>query len=338
MLERAETDSCLELSELEEVIAEQGLSEEQIDVLHEEISERGIALRDNCGRDGIEPTSFQNDELASVTTDAMKLFLNEIGRHPLLSKEEEIELAKGVERGDLAAKDRLVNSNLRLVVSNAKRYQNQGLPLLDLIQEGTLGLIRAAEKFDYRKGFKFSTYATYWIRQAILRALDTKARTIRLTFDVAQRERKIAQAERKLAVKLGWDPSVEEIAKAAELTPEQVTEIRLAPRAAVSLETPVGEAGETELGDLLPGDAPRPDEEVEVTLSEETVRRAVEELPERERDVVKLRYGINGDEATTLAEVGKRLGISGTAVHEIERRGLARLAERRELEALIDAA
>ena len=339
LLDKAEVaGNCLELSELEELCTELDLSQDQVDVLHEEIAERGIKLQDDCGRSDIEPTSFRNDELAVTTTDALQLFLNELRRHPLLDKDEEVELAKLVEQGDLQAKERMVNSNLRLVVSNAKRYQNQGLPLLDLIQEGTLGLIRAAEKFDWRRGFKFSTYATYWIRQALLRALDTKARTIRVSTEAAQRQRKIAQADRRLAAKLGRDPTIDELAKATELTPQQIEDSQQAPRVATSLETPIGEAGETELGHMLPGDETPPEQEVEVALTEETIRRAVDELPEREREVVKLRYGINGDEATNLSEVGRRLGISGTRVREIEKRGLKRLAERRELEALMDVA
>jgi RNA polymerase primary sigma factor len=334
LLDKAEASSCLDLSELEELCAELDLSQEQVDRLHDEIAERGIRVSDDCGRDGIEPTSFRNGELATATTDALQLFLSELSRHPLLDRDEEVELAKGVEQGDLEAKERLVNSNLRLVVANAKRYQNQGLPLLDLIQEGTLGLIRAAEKFDWRRGFKFSTYATYWIRQALLRALDTKARTIRISTEAAQRQRKIAQAERALSARLGREPTPEELARATELTPQQVLDTRQAARVAASLDTPVGDDGDTELGDLLPTAEPAVEEEVHMSLTEETIRKAVEELPEREREVVKLRYGINGDETTNLSEVGRRLGISGARVREIERRGLERLALRRELEAL----
>src|SRR5205085_6877620 len=194
---------------------------------------------------------YAADDLAQQTTDAMSLFLQEVRRHPLLTREEEVELARRIEQGDLGAKERLVNSNLRLVISNARKYQGHDLPLLDLIQEGILGLIRAAEKFDYRKGFKFSTYATFWIRQAIQRALDNRARTIRIPVHLGQRERKIGRAQRELAARLGRDPSDEEVAEAAQLTPEEVRETLDAARVVTSIDRPVGEEEETSLGSLL---------------------------------------------------------------------------------------
>jgi RNA polymerase primary sigma factor len=339
LLARGEERHCIELSELDNLIAELSLSDEEADEVHQAIAERKIPLRDDCGRDGVEDTTYTNAHLAGVTTDALQLFMNEVRRHPLLSKEEEVELAQAVERGDLEAKDRMVNSNLRLVISNARRYQNLGLPLLDLIQEGTLGLIRAVEKFDWRRGLKFSTYATFWIRQAMTRALETRVRTIKLPIDLIQRERKIARAERELWVSLGREPTVEEVARRTELAPEEVERTREAPRAVTSLERPVGEEGDAELGAMLPAEGPTPAEQTEVSLTEATVRRAVAELPEREREVVKLRYGINGDrEPATMSEVGRRLGISPTSVKNIEEQGLARLAERRELESLSEAA
>jgi RNA polymerase primary sigma factor len=302
------------------------------------LEERGYEVRDDCGRAKAEQTSYLFDDLALQTTDAMSLFLHEVRRYPLLSREEEIELAQAIERGDLEAKARLVNSNLRLVISNARKYQGHDLPLLDLIQEGILGLIRAAEKFDYRKGFKFSTYATFWIRQAIQRALDNRARTIRIPVHLGQRERKIARAQRDLAARLAREPTPEEVAEAAELTPDEVRETLDAARVVTSLDRPVGEEEETSLGSLLPSNEARPDEEVEISLREEALRRALERLPEREREVVKLRYGINGDDPTPLTETGRRLGISQDAVRRIERRALAELAQSRELEALRPAA
>jgi RNA polymerase primary sigma factor len=328
----------VELSELEELAQEIELKDEEVHELHEEIARRGIEVRDDCGRDGVEETTYRNEELAVVTTDALRMFMNEIGRHPLLSREEEVELAQRFEQGDLEAKERLINSNLRLVVSNAKRYQNQGLSLLDLIQEGTLGLIRAAEKFDWRRGFKFSTYATYWIRQSLQRALDARSRTIKLPGELAQRERKVARAERELWAELGRDPTIEELAKRSELSAAEVAATRDAPRTVTSLEKPVGNESDTELGELLPEDRAGPEEETEISLNEELVRQAIADLPESERNVVMLRYGINGDEPTSIAEVGRRLGISDSAVKELEQRGLERLAERRELEALREAA
>src|SRR5687767_3987908 len=261
-----------------------------------------------------------------MTTDSLQLFLKDIGKVRLLTAQEEVDLAKRIERGDLDAKQKMVESNLRLVVSIAKNYRNQGLPFLDLIQEGTLGLIRAAEKFDYRKGFKFSTYATFWIRQAIERGLANQSRTIRIPVHVGQRERKIARAERELRAALGRDPTDEELATRTELSEDEIAETRSAPRTVTSPDRPVGEERDTARGALLPGEAPAPDQEVAVSLAAETVRRTIEELPEQERDVIRLRYGINGDEPTPLREAGRRLGMSSERVRRIESKALDQLA------------
>jgi RNA polymerase primary sigma factor len=333
-----ERGGCVTLSELDEVAQALELSDDEVGVLAAQVESQGMEITDDCGRQGVEPTVYRNGELAAATTDALQLFLNEIRRYPLLTKDEEIELAKRIEQGDLEAKERMINSNLRLVVSIAKKYQGQELSLLDLIQEGIFGLIRAAEKFDYRKGFKFSTYATFWIRQAIQRGLANKARTIRIPVHIGQRERKIARAERELSAKLGRDPTDEEVAAEAELPLDQVEEVREAARAVTSLDRPVGEEGETALGDLLESGQPAIDEEVEVSLAEETLRRTIEELPEPERDVVKLRYGINGDDPQPLRETGRRLGLSAERVRQIESKALKLLATKRELEALREAA
>ncbi len=279
-------------------------------------------------------------ELSHHTSDALQLFLDEVGRHKLLTPDEEIELAKRIERGDLAAKDRMVNANLRLVVSIARKYQGLGeMCLLDLIQEGVLGLIRAVEKFDWRKGFRFSTYATLWIRQAIQRGLADRGRTIRLPVNVAQRERRIAKAERELAVKLGREPTLEETARAAELTPRDVADLREAARTVTSLDLPIGEEGDARLGDLLPAEQAAPEEEVHLTLAEQAVRATVAELPPPEREVIKLRFGLDGDrEPLGVTHVGRKLGLSTRRVREIEERALEELALRRELHALAEAA
>jgi RNA polymerase primary sigma factor len=339
LIEAGREEGCVNLSDLADLAQAFELDEEQVQALEERIEDRGLAVTDNCGRDGVERIAYVNDELASATTDAMALFLNEVRRHPLLSKEEEIALAQRIERGDMAAKEKMVNSNLRLVVSIAKKYQGlEDMQLLDLIQEGILGLIRAAEKFDHRKGFKFSTYATFWIRESIQRALANRARTIRLPVHIGQRERKIERAQRQLAATLGRDPTDEEIVDAAGITLAELDETREMARVVTSLDRPVGEAEETNLGALLPSREHGPDEEVAITLRDAAVREALERLPERDREVVKLRYGINGDDPTPLREAGRRLGMSAEAVRKVERRALAELAESRELEALRPAA
>jgi RNA polymerase primary sigma factor len=337
-LDRAESEGCVELSELSDLTEELELDEDEAGRLADALEQRHVDVRDDCGREAVGATTYRNPELAESTTDALQLYFRELRRHPLLSREEEVELAKRAERGDLDAKARLVNSNLRLVVSNARRYQNQGLSLLDLIQEGTLGLIRAAEKFDWRRGFKFSTYATYWIRQALQRALDSKGRTIRVPAHLAQAERKLARAERELTAALGRPPSDDEIATRAEMDPGEMLRIRGAARAVTSLDKPVGDQDETGLGEFLPAGGDLPEEEVDVTMREEAVRRAVDELPSPERDVVRLRYGINGDDPQPIRDASRRLDLSVSEVRELERRALTRLAERRELEALRAAA
>src|ERR1043166_7176781 len=205
---------CVNLTRLNEFAAEHELDDEDVRSLYEQLDERGVEVSDDCGRETERPT-YINGDLAVQTTDALQLFLNEAGRWPLLTAQEEVELAKRIERGDMEAKERMINSNLRLVVSIAKRYQGHGLSLLDLIQEGIIGLIRAVEKFDWRRGFKFSTYATWWIRQAAQRGVANKSRTIRIPVHIAEREQRIARAERELSTKLGRVPSDEEIAKRA---------------------------------------------------------------------------------------------------------------------------
>jgi RNA polymerase primary sigma factor len=338
LIERSEAQGCVNLSEFCDLVKELELEDGALTDVQDALDERGLEVTDDCGVADVAPTRVRGDEMAANTTDAMQLFLNEVRRHPLLTAEEEVELAKRIEDGDAAAKERMINSNLRLVVSLAKRYQGQDLPLLDLIQEGILGLIRAAEKFDWRRGYKFSTYATFWIRQAIQRGIANKARTIRIPVHIGQRERKIARASRELQTRLGREPTDEEISEATDLPLDQIEEARDTIRTITSLDRPVGEEGETALGDLLPSDDPEPSEEVDVSLRKEALQEALQHLPERERNVVKLRYGINGDDPTPLRETGRRLGLSPERVRQIEGEALKRLAMTRELEGLVEAA
>ena len=336
LVARAEEEGCVSLSELAELAQE--LSDDEAHALADRLEARGIDVTDDCGRESEPGPSYAVDELAVITSDTLQLFLRDVRRHALLSAEDEVELAKRIERGDLDAKERMVNSNLRLVVSLAKKYQGHELSLLDLIQEGILGLIRAAEKFDWRKGYKFSTYATFWIRQAIQRGLANQGRTIRLPVHIGQRERKISRAERELAVELERTPTDEEIAERADVSLRELRETREYSRTVTSLERPVGDEGDTELGDLLPSDAPEPIEEVEIGLRQEAVHRALENLSEQEQQVIRLRYGINGDDPTPLREAGRRLGLSPERVRRIEHKALERLACTREVAALSEAA
>jgi RNA polymerase primary sigma factor len=338
LIEGGRPADCVDLSEVDSLVQEMNLSDEEEQVVHERIEATGLSIEDDCGKKKAEQAGYRNGELAEQTTDALQLFFNEMRKYPLLTKEEEIELAQAVERGDLAAKERLINSNLRLVVSNARRYMRQDLNLLDLIQEGILGLIRASEKFDWRKGYKFSTYATFWIRQAIQRALESKERTIRVPNQVAQRERKVMRTERELATKLGRDPTTEEVAQAAEIEPAQVEEIRDLTRVVTSLDRPVGDEDASALGEFIQDERTGPAEEVQLSLQDNTLRNAVQELPEDERKVIQLRYGINGDEPTPLREASRRLELKPSEVKELEGRALERLAQAREVEALRDAA
>jgi RNA polymerase primary sigma factor len=264
---------------------------------------------------------------APLTTDSLQQFLNEAGRYPLLTAAEEVELAKRIERGDMVAKERMITSNLRLVVSIARRYQTQGITLGDLIQEGVIGLIRATEKFDWRRGFKFSTYATWWIRQAVQRGVANKARTIRIPVHVVEREQKVARTERELFARLGHLPSEEEIAVHAKLPLQQVKEVREAARAVASTDAPIGADGDSSFGELFAASGPTTEDEVDAVFRGDAVRRAVSKLPERQRDVISLRFGLVGDGPNSLEQVGRQLGITRERVRQIEAEALRRLAE-----------
>jgi RNA polymerase primary sigma factor len=339
MLEQGEELGCLNLSAVSEFLLEAELDEDQTTGFFEQLEERHIALTDDCARPDAVGSTYVNGDLATATTDALQLFLNEAGRYKLLTAAEEVELAKLIEDGDKEAKDLMINSNLRLVVSIAKKYQGHGISLLDLIQEGIIGLIRAVEKFDWRRGYKFSTYATWWIRQAVQRGVANKSRTIRIPVHIVEREQKMSRAERALTAKLEREPTDEEVAEVAKLSLKHVKEVRAAARAVTSLDKPIGSTGDASFGDLIAGEDVEPSEEVHVSLAEDVVRSAVETLPERERDVVKLRYGMNGDpDPKSLEEIGRTLGLTRERVRQIEARALQRLAERREVAALGDPA
>jgi RNA polymerase primary sigma factor len=263
-----------------------------------------------------------------MTTDSLQLFLKDIGKVRLLTAQEEVDLAKRIERGDLDAKRKMVESNLRLVVSIAKNYRNQGLPFLDLIQEGTLGLVRAAEKFDYRKGFKFSTYATWWIRQAIARALADKARTIRIPVHVVEKLNKIGRAERKLVTELGREPTADEIAEVTGIDPEEVDSIKRSAQAPVSLEKPVGDEEESEFGQFIADErAESPYERAAEILTKEALREALENLSNRERRVLELRYGLGGEHRRTLDEVAREFNVTHERIRQIEKHSVEKLLE-----------
>jgi RNA polymerase primary sigma factor len=335
LLEHGEEHGCVHMTELHEIVQKLELDEEEVEALIERLESHSIELTDDCSRVTEVEIAYTNPQVASATTDSLQLFLNEAGRYALLTAAQEVELAKAIERGDKQAKDMLINSNLRLVVSIAKKYQGHGLTLLDLIQEGIIGLIRAAEKFDWRKGFKFSTYATWWIRQAVQRGVANKARVIRIPVHIVEREQKISRAERDLVATLERAPTDDEIAERSKLPVKQVREVRTAARAVASLDRPVGEDDSATFGDLFASEEKSPDEQVEVELTERALHHAVSELSEREQQILKLRYALDGNaEPKSLEEIGRILGITRERVRQLEAEALRRLAERREIAAM----
>jgi RNA polymerase primary sigma factor len=311
-------------SELDELRLELELDDDALEAVRAALGEADVEIEAEA-----EATTEPELDLtpsAGGTTESLQVFLNGIGRYPLLTASEEVALAKRVERGDLAAKERMVNSNLRLVVSIAKRYRGHDLPLLDLIQEGTIGLNRAVEKFDWRKGYKFSTYATWWIRQACQRAVANQAVTIRVPVHVVERRQKLRRARQRFETAHGRTPTMEELAEATQLPLKHVEEALEAVEASVSLNQTVGE-GDAELGDLhADRSADDPLETVEVSLENDRVRDAVESLPERERRVIELRFGFGeGSDGVSLDQIGRELGLTRERIRQLEASALVRL-------------
>ena len=277
------------------------------------------------------------DLTVEPSLDSLRLYLREIGKVPLLTADQEVYLAKRIERGDMAAKTQMIEANLRLVVSIAKSYLGRGLSFLDLIQEGSLGLIRAVEKFDYRKGYKFSTYATWWIRQAVTRAIADKARTIRIPVHMVEKLNKVVHIERQLVQRLGREPRPDEIAVELEMTTAEVREILRMAQHPVSLEKPIGEEEESELGDFVQDEqAESPYDTASVSLRREDIRRALDSLPERDRKVIELRFGLKGTQPCTLEEVGRAFGVTRERIRQIENNTLKKLQSLPEAQGLKD--
>ncbi len=317
LIASAQESGQLASDELAVAIDELDLEPQQVDELHSKLEELQIEV--------VEPVEAKADQ-REVSTEALQLFLKDIGKVDLLTAAQEIELAKRIERGDNRAKQEMVEANLRLVVSIAKRYRNQGLPFLDLIQEGTIGLVRAAEKFDHRKGFKFSTYATWWIRQAVARALADKARTIRMPVHVVEKLNKILRTERKLRAERGREPSSQEIAHELDLTIDEVDQIRRSAQTPVSLEKPVGDDEESEFGHFITDElAPQPEDVAEDILRKEALVKILGTLSDRERRVLELRYGLNGEQPRTLDEVGRTFQVTRERIRQIENQSLKKL-------------
>ncbi len=340
LVHRGQQLGVLTFGDIASAVSEVDLDESDVEDLYGHIEKQGIELVEDmdpaqkAAADAMPVDTGKKgrrrkqaiDLKPDMTTDSLQLFLKDIGKVRLLTAQEEVELAKRIERGDLDAKQKMVESNLRLVVSIAKNYRNQGLPFLDLIQEGTLGLVRAAEKFDYRKGFKFSTYATWWIRQAIARALADKARTIRIPVHVVEKLNKIGRAERKLVTELGREPTPEEIADVTGIDPEEVDSIKRSAQAPVSLEKPVGDEEESEFGQFIADEkAESPFDRAADLLTKEALKEALENLSYRERRVLELRYGLGGEHPRTLDEVGRTFNVTRERIRQIENQSLKKL-------------
>jgi len=325
MLDEAERRGFIDARELEMIVETHELGADELGELTAALEQRDVELR-GADADAARDETSDTAELAP-SADSLQLFLSELGRHPLLTAAEEVALAKRVERGDLAAKERMINCNLRLVVSIAKRYRGHSVPFLDLIQEGTIGLNRAVEKFDYRKGFKFSTYATWWIRQAVQRAIAGQSRTIRVPTHVHERRQKLGRAARRLEVELGRRATHEELAQATGLPLQHVDDALSVVEARVSLNQPIGDDAGGEYGDLLADEhSDDPGELAEQSLRDQAVRLAVSALPERERRILELRFGFDA-EPHSLDAIAREVGLTRERVRQLESRALNALAE-----------
>jgi RNA polymerase primary sigma factor len=337
LLESAKQTGTLSSTDISLALDELELDQSQIDDFYHALDELQVEVLESGPE---EPERVEPEpEVREISTDSLQLFLKEVGKVDLLTAAQEVELAKRIERGDHRAKQEMVEANLRLVVSIAKKYRNQGLPFLDLIQEGTIGLVRAAEKFDHRKGFKFSTYATWWIRQAVARALADKARTIRMPVHIVEKLNKIVRTERKLRAELGREPMAGEIGSELELEADEVEAIRRSSQPPVSLEKPVGDDEESEFGHFLTDENEAlPDEVAEEQLRKAALRRVLECLTPRERRVLELRYGLDGEHPRTLDEVGRTFNVTRERIRQIENQSLKKLRALADAQMLRDVA
>ncbi|HJU46883.1 MAG TPA: sigma-70 family RNA polymerase sigma factor [Gaiellaceae bacterium] len=339
----------LTFDEIVNAIEDLDLTKEQIEDFTTYLIDHSIELVEGEQHKSLpaEPVATAEEEKAAAqpkldltvepSLDSLRLYLREIGKVPLLTADQEVTLAKRIERGDMSAKQHMIEANLRLVVSIAKGYLGRGLSFLDLIQEGSLGLIRAVEKFDYRKGYKFSTYATWWIRQAVTRAIADKARTIRIPVHMVEKLNKVVHIERQLVQRLGREPRPEEIAEELDMTTEEVRDILRMSQLPVSLEKPIGEEEESSLGDFVPDDsAESPFDTASLSLRREDIELALASLPLRERKVIELRFGLNGGPPCTLEEVGRAFGVTRERIRQIENNTLKKLESLPEAQALRD--
>ncbi len=348
LVEQGQEKGFLTYDEIVPALEDVELTKEQIEDFFAYLVDHSIELVEGEQHKSLpheQPPPAPEDEKAppkldltvEPSLDSLRLYLREIGKVPLLTADQEVALAKRIERGDMAAKKHMIEANLRLVVSIAKGYLGRGLSFLDLIQEGSLGLIRAVEKFDYRKGYKFSTYATWWIRQAVTRAIADKARTIRIPVHMVEKLNKVVHIERQLVQRLGREPRPEEIAEELEMSCEEVREILRMAQLPVSLEKPIGEEEESALGDFVPDEmAESPFDTASTSLRREDIELALSSLPERERKVIELRFGLSGEQPATLEEVGRAFGVTRERIRQIENNTLKKLESLPEAQALRD--